>query len=69
MLVLEIALGIILAAVLIAMTPVVVGCTLATFAHVIVALTKPRRGILTPVPVATLRSRGQTPRQRQIASL
>jgi hypothetical protein len=58
----EIAGGILLAWAAITVAPIVVGGTLGAFAHVIVALNKPRRGILTPVP-------GQTRRQRQITSL
>jgi hypothetical protein len=61
-LILEIALGVILAVMLIAIAPILLGGTLGAAAHLIVALTKPRRGILTPMP-------GQTRRQRQIASL
>jgi hypothetical protein len=48
-LVLQIAGGIILAVVAIAMAPIVVGSVLGTVATVTIALTKPRRGILTPI--------------------
>jgi hypothetical protein len=60
--ILEIALGIILAVVLIAIVPILLGGTLGAAAHLIVALTKPRREIFTPPP-------GSSRRQRQIASL
>ena len=58
----EIAGGILLAWAAITVAPIVFGCTLGAFAHVIVALTKPRRGIFTP-PAGSRR------RQRAIASL
>jgi hypothetical protein len=52
-LVLQIAGGIILAVIAIAVAPIVLGGALGAMAHVIVALTKPRRGLLVPVPGQT----------------
>jgi hypothetical protein len=54
-LVLQIAGGIILAVVVIAMAPIVLGSALSVVAHLTIALTKPRRGILTPAGVQTKR--------------
>jgi hypothetical protein len=48
-LVLQIAAGIILAVVAIAMAPLVVGSALGAIANATIALTKPRRGVLTPI--------------------
>lgn len=52
-LVLQIAGGVILAVIAIAVTPIVLVGALGAMAHVIVALTKPRRGLLVPVPGQT----------------
>lgn len=61
-LVLQIAGGIILAVVAITLAPIVLGGALGALATVTIALTKPRRGLLVPIP-------GQSRKQWVITSL
>lgn len=59
-LVLQIAGGIVLAVVAIALAPFVLGGALGAVAHLTIALTKPRRGLLVPVPGQTRKQWAKT---------